>query len=92
LNLVIEMRAGGATGIGRLCGIQFLQRPFDCDLELAIIDSTGAHAVSFPCRRELAGWIKAETNRPIDLRPTHWREWATDGRSFGDAANDTRQH
>ena len=60
--------------------------PFDRDLELAVIDSNGVHAVAFPCRRELGGWIKAETNRPIDLRPTHWREWATDGRSFGGAA------
>jgi len=65
--------------------------PFDRDLEIAVIDSNGVHAVTFPCRRELGGWIKSETNRPIDLRPTHWREWATDGHSFGGVANLKRQ-
>jgi len=50
--------------------------PFDRDLELAVIDYDGPHALVFPCRRILGGWIKAETKRPIeDLRPTHWREW-----------------
>ena len=49
--------------------------PFDCDLELAVIDHDGPHALVFPCRRILGGWIKSETNKPIDVRPTHWREW-----------------
>jgi len=65
--------------------------PFDRDLEIAVIDSNGVHAVTFPCRRELGGWIKSETNRPIDLRPTHWREWATDGHSFSGVTNLKRQ-
>lgn len=50
--------------------------PFDRDLELAVIDYYGTHALVFPCRRVLHGWVSAETNKPIDdLRPTHWREW-----------------
>jgi len=53
--------------------------PFDRDLELAVIDSNGVQAISFPCRRVLGGWIKAEARAPVDLRPTHWREWSTDG-------------
>jgi len=51
--------------------------PFDCDLELAVIDATGIRTVAFPCRRVLGGWIKAESKRSIKLRPTHWREWTT---------------
>ena len=49
--------------------------PFDRDLELAVLDYDGAHALVFPCRRILNGWINPETNRPIDVHPTHWRDW-----------------
>jgi hypothetical protein len=49
--------------------------PFDCNLQLAVIDWDGAHVLVFPCRRILGGWIDAETKERIDLRPTHWREW-----------------
>jgi hypothetical protein len=47
-------------------------------LELAVIDTNGARAFGFPCRRVLGGWVKADTKRRIDLRPTHWREWSQD--------------
>jgi len=50
--------------------------PFDRDLELAIIDAHGVHAIMFPCRRVLGGWIKSDIRTRIHLRPTHWREWA----------------
>ena len=50
--------------------------PFDRDLELAVIDEGGVHAIIFPCRRVLGGWVKARTMRQIDLHPTHWRDWA----------------
>jgi len=49
--------------------------PFDRNLELAVIDQEGPHALVFPCRRILSGWVNAESNQKIDVRPTHWREW-----------------
>ena len=49
--------------------------PFDRDLELAVIDYDGVHALVFPCRRVLGSWIKAENKHKIDVYPTHWREW-----------------
>jgi len=49
--------------------------PFDRDLELAVITYDGPHALVFPCRRVLHGWINAETKKSVDVRPTHWREW-----------------
>jgi hypothetical protein len=49
--------------------------PFDCDLELAVIDRDGAHALVFPCRRILGGWMDATNKQRIEVRPTHWRPW-----------------
>jgi hypothetical protein len=48
--------------------------PFDRDLELAVMGSE-PHALAFPCRRILGGWVKAETKERIGVYPTHWREW-----------------
>ena len=53
--------------------------PFDRDLELAVIDDDGPHALVFPCRRILNGWMKVETKERLDVRPTHWREWQAAG-------------
>ncbi len=49
--------------------------PFDRDLELAVIDVLEIHALVFPCRRVVGGWIKAATKQRIAIDPTHWREW-----------------
>jgi hypothetical protein len=49
--------------------------PFDRDLELAVMDFEGAHALVFPCRRILDGWVTSDTRRRIEVHPTHWREW-----------------
>ena len=49
--------------------------PFDRDLELAVLSLDGPHALVFPSRRILGGWVNAETTKLIDVRPTHWREW-----------------
>ena len=60
--------------------------PFDRDLELAVIDPAGPHALVFPCRRILGGWIKTETKQRIALDPTHWREWRADRSESASAA------
>jgi hypothetical protein len=49
--------------------------PYDRDLELAVINRDGEHALVFPCRRTVDGWISAETRLRIQVYPTHWREW-----------------
>ncbi len=49
--------------------------PFNRDLGLAVINYGEAHALVFPCRRVLGGWINAETKARLDVRPRHWREW-----------------
>jgi hypothetical protein len=49
--------------------------PFAKDLEIAVIDEDGAHALVFPARRIPGGWIKAESKQQIEVHPTHWREW-----------------
>jgi hypothetical protein len=49
--------------------------PFDKLLELAVLDAAEVHAIVFPCRRVLHGWVNADTGKRIDVRPTHWRDW-----------------
>lgn len=50
--------------------------PFDRDLELAVVDGKGTHALVFACRRIVGGWMNAETRQRLPaLEPTHWREW-----------------
>jgi hypothetical protein len=49
--------------------------PFDSDLELAVIDYNGTHALVFPCRRVLRGWLNAKTGVSVQVHPTHWRKW-----------------
>jgi hypothetical protein len=56
--------------------------PFDRDLELAVIDTDGPHALVFACRRILDGWMNAQTRERLDVHPTHWREWQ--GNPFAD--------
>jgi hypothetical protein len=50
--------------------------PFNRDLELSAFDGAGGlHALVFPCRRVLHGWVEAGTTVPVIVRPTHWRKW-----------------
>jgi hypothetical protein len=49
--------------------------PYERDLELAVIDNVETHALVFPCRRTLSGWVNSENQGRVDLRPTHWRFW-----------------
>jgi hypothetical protein len=56
--------------------------PVDRDIELAVLDQDGPHALVFPCRRGAAGWMNALSGERLDVRPTHWRDW-----TGGDAAS-----
>jgi hypothetical protein len=49
--------------------------PFERDIELAVLDQSGEHLVAFACRRGVDGWLTARSNRPVDIHPTHWRQW-----------------
>jgi hypothetical protein len=49
--------------------------PTDADLELAVVEVGKAHPLVFRCRRHGHAWINSETSRPVDVSPTHWREW-----------------
>jgi len=49
--------------------------PFNADLQLAVLDIQGVHALVFPCRRILGGWLNTSTQKRVNLRPTHWRRW-----------------
>lgn len=66
--------------------------PFNRDLELAVLDRDGPHAMIFPCRRTLTGWIASKTRHRIDVSPTHWRAWrdvtAEDRVGVGEFLND----
>jgi hypothetical protein len=50
--------------------------PFDRDIELAVRDGGDLHALVFPCRRILGGWVNAATKERICVNPTHWRHWS----------------
>jgi hypothetical protein len=50
--------------------------PYDCDLELAVIDGNRVHALIFACRRTASGWVKAATRERVFVSPTHWRLWS----------------
>lgn len=50
--------------------------PYDCDLELAVIDGSRVHPLIFACRRTTSGWAKASTRERVLVSPTHWRLWS----------------
>ena len=50
--------------------------PFDRDVELAVINGDGKHALTFPCRLTIGGWVNAVTEKQLYfVLPTHWRVW-----------------
>ena len=50
--------------------------PADRDLRLAVMEGGAMHELAFPCRRRGESWVDAKTQRPVDVRPTHWQEWS----------------
>jgi hypothetical protein len=71
----IKARAAGHDIIPIMQWKDIIRAPYNRDLQLAVIDRDGTHALAFACRRQDGLWINAQTRRPIDVRPTHWREW-----------------
>ena len=75
---MIYVKAGG-VGIGSSASMDEWQpvatAPFDRELELAVINKDGEHALIFACRRILGGWVNAATRQRVEVYPTHWREW-----------------
>jgi len=67
-----------------------LSAPFGRNLELAVFDDDGEHALVFPCIRGTDGWKNAATGARIDISPTHWRDWAPEriAASNSDAVGD----
>jgi hypothetical protein len=57
--------------------------PFERDIELAVLDQNGEHLVAFACRRGADGWLTARSNRPVDIHPTHWRQWTEGSQAVG---------
>jgi hypothetical protein len=49
--------------------------PTDRELLLAVMDDDGMHELVFPCRRRGRSFVDAKTQRPVEVRPTHWEEW-----------------
>lgn len=50
--------------------------PYDCELELAVVDGHHVHPLVFACRRTAAGWIKVSSRERVIVSPTHWRLWS----------------
>jgi hypothetical protein len=49
--------------------------PFNRDLELCVVDGQDVQVFTFPCRRTENGWKDTGGDRPLDIAPTHWRDW-----------------
>jgi len=49
--------------------------PYNTELELAVIERDGVHALVFPCRRTKEGWVSIATGKRVVVNPTHWRAW-----------------
>ncbi|GLS34828.1 hypothetical protein GCM10010869_04160 [Mesorhizobium tianshanense] len=88
---MIQIKAGSAasTQYARMWK-QILSAPFDRDLELAVFDEEGEHALVFPCIKGREGWRNAATGARVDIHPTHWRDWKSErvpanaGKPLGD--------
>lgn len=61
-----------------------VEAPFEQDIELAVIDDEGVHALVFPCLRTAGGWANAVTGEMLDVHPTHWRYWQAERRQASD--------
>jgi hypothetical protein len=49
--------------------------PADRQVCLAFLARGEFRALVFPCRRFGQAWFDANSGRPVDVHPTHWRDW-----------------
>jgi hypothetical protein len=49
--------------------------PSNTDLEVGVMDKHGVVPLVFPVRKKDFYWVDATTKKPIDIEPTHWRQW-----------------
>jgi hypothetical protein len=49
--------------------------PTDRALHFAVVEKGRMRTIDYPCRRAGNSLVDARTGRPIEIRPTHWREW-----------------
>jgi len=52
--------------------------PYECDLELAVIEGDRVHPLIFACRRTASGWVKTANRQRVLVNPTHWRLWSVE--------------
>lgn len=50
--------------------------PFERSLQLAVANQDGMNALVFPCEKTTKGWTSVKTGIPVEIWPTHWREWS----------------
>lgn len=73
---MIQVKARRAVSVkAKTMWNPILSAPYGRDLELAVFDEEGTHALVFPCVRSQEGWKNATTGARVDIRPTHWRDW-----------------
>lgn len=49
--------------------------PYGVELQVAVIEDDRMHALVFPCRRNVHGWLNAKSGASVQIHPTHWRQW-----------------
>jgi len=50
--------------------------PGDTNLEVGVMDKRGdVVALVFPVHKKGTYWVDATMKKPIDIAPTHWRQW-----------------
>ncbi|WP_348642227.1 hypothetical protein [Mesorhizobium sp. B2-3-5] len=71
----IKAALGARTDHMKIMWEPIQSAPFDRELELAVLDEDGEHALVFPCKKILGGWQNAASGVRVEIRPTHWRDW-----------------
>ncbi len=57
------------------CWRPIREAPDDRPVQLATMIDGEPCALAFACRQSRRTWVNAETQKPIFVRPSHWREW-----------------